>query len=176
MKDAFLTYSAISENSLSSLIPLSDALKKLKSKLKKGAELRKAAYAFSCYVQNLRALPNEVTLTEQLSLLFPIRTFLPMIPTRFPGIGTRDIWVLVVMAYYHAIQVATALKYPAIASLLFAIKRTEVILRIHNELYSINTRTSDVRKMWELEKAVAMMRLPVLYVVHYRFRYCILKE
>jgi hypothetical protein len=176
MKDAFLTYSTISENSLSSLIPLSDALKKLESELEEGAELRKAAYTFSCYVQNLRALPNEVTLTEQLSLLFPIRTFLPMISTRFLGIGTRDIWVLVVMAYYHAIQVATALKYPATASLLFAIKRTEVILRIHNELYSINTRTSDVRKMWELEKAVAMMRLPVLYVVHYRFRYCILKE
>jgi hypothetical protein len=72
--------------------------------------------------------------------------------------------------------VATALKYPATATLSFAIKRTEVILRIDNELYYINTRTSDVRKTWELEKAVAMMRLPVLYVVDYRFRYCVLKE
>jgi hypothetical protein len=96
MKDAFLTYSTIPENSLSSLI---DALKKLESEFEKGAELRKAAYTFSCYVQNLRDLPNEVTLAEQLSLLFPVRTFLPMISTRFLGIGTRDIWVIVVMAY-----------------------------------------------------------------------------
>ena len=138
--------------------------------------MRKAAHTFSCYVQNLRALPSEVTLAEHLSLLFPIRTFLPMISTRFLGIGTWDIWVLVVIAYYHAIQVATALKYPATATLLIAIKLTEVILRIDNELYSINTRTSDVRKTWKLEKPVAMMRLRVLYVVDYRFRYYVLKE
>ena len=71
---------------------------------------------------------------------------------------------------------ATALKYPATATLLIAIKLTEVILRIDNELYSINTRTSDVRKTWKLEKPVAMMRLRVFYVVDYRFRYYVLKE
>jgi len=121
-------------------------------------------------------LPTEATLAEQLSLLFPIRTFLPMIPSRFLGMGTRDVWALVVMAYFHIIQVATALKFPTTATSLFAIKRTEIILRIDNELHSINATTSDAGKAWELDKAMAMMRLPVLYVVDYRFRCCILKE
>jgi hypothetical protein len=176
MKDALLSYSTIPENSLSTLLPLSDALKKLESELEEGAELRKAAHTFSCYIQNLRDLPVEATLAEQLSLLFPIRTFLPMIPSRFLGMGTRDVWALVVMAYFHIIQVATALKFPTTATSLFAIKRTEIILRIDNELHSINATTSDAGKAWELDKAMAMMRLPVLYVVDYRFRCCILKE
>ncbi len=138
--------------------------------------MNKAAQTFSCYVQNLRDLPNEVTLEEQLSLLFRVRTFLPMIPSRFLGIGTRDIWVLVVMAYYHVVQVATAIKFPTTATLIFAIKRTEIILRIDNELCSINKITLDAGKARDLEQAISIMRLPVLYVVDYRFRCCVLKE
>jgi hypothetical protein len=83
--------------------------------------------------------------------------------------------VLVVVEYYHVIQAATALKFPEIATSLFAIKRTEIILRIENKLSSIGTISSDPRKVGKLEKAVPMIRLPVLYVVDYRFRYCVLK-
>jgi len=169
-------YSTIPDESLSTLEPLTEALLKLQSELVAGSELRKAAHTFSCYVQNLRDLPPESPLADQMSLLFPVRTFLPMVPSRFLGMGTRDIWALVIMAYFHVILVATALKFPETATSLFAIKRTEIILRIDNELHSINEKTSDAGKSWELEKGIAMMRLPMLYVVDYRFRYCVLKE
>lgn len=176
MKESLLLYSTIPDNSLFTLEPLHDALLKLQSELGAGSELGQAALTFSCYVQNLRDLPAESTLAEQLSLLFAVRTFLPMIPSRFLGMGTRDVWSLVIMAYFHVILVATAIKFPATAVLLFAIKRTEIILRIDNELHSINAITSDAGKVWELEKGMTMMRLPMLYVVDYRFRYCVLKE
>lgn len=176
MKESLLLYSTIPDQSLSTLEPLSEALLKLQSELEEGTELRKAAHTFSCYVQNLRDLPTESSLVDQMSLLFPVKTFLPMIPSRFLGVGTRDVWALVIMAYFHVILVATAIKFPATATTLFAIKRTEIILRIDNELHSINTNTSDAGKAWELEKGMAMMRLPMLYVVDYRFRYCVLKE
>jgi hypothetical protein len=176
MKESLLLYSTIPDASLSTLEPLSDALLKLQSELEDGTELKKAAHTFSCYVQNLRDLPSESPLANQMSLLFPVRTFLPMIPSKFLGMGTRDIWALVIMAYFHVILVATAIKFPDTATSLFAIKRTEIILRIDKELDSINTTTSDAGKAWELEKGMAMMRLPMLYVVEYRFRYCVLKE
>ncbi|PMD33347.1 hypothetical protein L207DRAFT_169919 [Hyaloscypha variabilis F] len=176
MKESLLMYSTISDESLSSLKPLSEALMKLQSELGDGTELRKAAHTFGVYVQNLRDLPPGSPLADQISLLFPVRTFLPMVPSRFLGMGTRDIWALVIMAYFHVILVATAAKFPETATSLFAVKRTEIILRIDNELHSINTKTSDAGKSWELEKGMAMMRLPMLYVVDYRFRYCVLKE
>ncbi len=176
MKESLLSYSTILDNSLSTLEPLSEALMKLQSELEPGSELGKAALTFSCYIQNLRDLPPDSSSAEQLSLLFTVRTFLPMIPSRFLGMGTRDIWALVIMAYFHVVLVATALKFPATATSIFAIKRTEIILRIDKELHSISTKTSDAGKSWELEKGMAMMRLPMLYVIDYRFRHCVLRE
>jgi hypothetical protein len=176
MKDSLISYSALPENSLSSLEPLTEALVKLQSELVDRTELGKAALTFSCFIQNLRDLPSEAPLAKQLEILFPVRTFLPMMPSKFLAMGTRDIWALVTMAYFHVILVAAAIKFPATATSLFAIKRTQIILRIDNELHSINATNLDPGKSWELEKGIAMMRLPMLYVVDYRFRHCILKE
>jgi hypothetical protein len=87
MKDALPLYNTIAENTLSSLVSLSDGLKKLESKLEEeNAELKKAAYTHSCHVQNLRGLLYEVILAEQLALLFSFRTFF----LRFP----LDLWEL----------------------------------------------------------------------------------
>ena len=99
-----------------------------------------------------------------------------MMPARFLGMGTRDVWALVIMAYYHVIMAATALKFPVQSTPIFAIKRTEIILRIDKDLRSISTSISDARKAWDLENGMAMMYLPMLYVVDYRFRHCVLKE
>jgi hypothetical protein len=99
-----------------------------------------------------------------------------MMPARLLGMGTRDVWALVIMAYYHVILVATALKFPVQSTPTFAIKRTEIILRIDKELHSISTSISDARKAWDLEKGMAMMHLPMLHVVDYRFQHCVLKE
>jgi hypothetical protein len=69
-----------------------------------------------------------------------------MMPARFLGMGTRDVWALVIMAYFHVILVATALKFPDTSTSTFAIKRTEIILRIDKELHSISTSTADEGK------------------------------
>jgi hypothetical protein len=98
MKESLAPYSTIPDNSLSTLEPLSEALKKMQNELAVGSEFWKAALTFSCYIQNLRDLPPEASLAEQLSLLFTVRTFLPMMHARFLGMGTRDVWALVIMA------------------------------------------------------------------------------
>lgn len=176
MRDSLLAYSALPDNTLSTLDPLSDAIQRLQSELVVGSELGNAARTFSVYIQNLQGLPPESPLSEQLSLLFTFRTFLPIIPSKFLGMGTRDVWVLVVVAYFNALQITTALKFPALAISVFAIKRTEHIVRIENEIHSMLTTAADPGKVWEIEKGLAMMRVPMLYVVDYRFRHCVLTQ
>jgi hypothetical protein len=176
MKESLLSYSTIPENSLSNFEPFLDALIELHKELEDRTELAKAALSYSCFIQNLRDFNPESPIAKQLELLHPVSSWLPTMPSKFLGIGTRDIWALVTMAYFNTVLVATAIKLPGIATPSFAIKRTEIILRIDTELHSINTTNSDAEKARQVRRAIALMRLPMLYVVDFRLRHCTLNE
>jgi len=161
MKDSLVAYATIPESYLESLEPLLDALNQLKNELedREHTELRKTIVSFLCYTENLRAFPPRSSVAKQLELVYPIRTWIPTMPSKFLGLGTREVWVLVTIAYFNITLLATAMKH-----------------RIDTELHSIHGKNSDPEKSRDLQKAIALMRLPMLYVVDYRFRHCILKE
>lgn len=92
-------------------------------------------------------------------------------PSSFLAMGLRDPWALLTMAYYHVVQVAAAGKLPAAATPLFAIKRTEIILRIDAELRALNSTNTDETKTAQLRKSEELMRIPLLYAIDYRLRH-----
>jgi hypothetical protein len=170
-KEVLLEYHTLSDTYLSSLVPLLDALVQLHDEVENQRELRTAAQTFQCFVQNLRLFPPDSSLAKQLEILHPVRTWLPLMPSSFLAMGTRDPWALLTMAYYHIVLVAAAIQLPAIESPVFAMKRTEIILRIDAELHDLNSTNTNERMALQLRKSEEMMRLPLMYVIDYRLRH-----
>lgn len=100
----------------------------------KRPEISAAVKGFVRTADNLLLLGDELTLEEQVKHVYPIRCWLVWLPTSFLEITQGDNWVLIILAYYSALTLATLPKFPAVNSRLSVKVRVETIFSIHERL------------------------------------------
>ncbi|KAK8205263.1 hypothetical protein M8818_004975 [Zalaria obscura] len=134
-------------------------------------ELLKAARAMSDFVRNLRLFPPGSSSVEQYRVFTAVKTWLPWMPAACLGLGTRDLPVMVTMAHYHALSIATESYLPAAASVLFLNKRTKIIARIYAEMRVMELADLTEQCQVRMKKALDLMIVPLLYALRYTIQH-----
>lgn len=164
-------YNNVSESDLLELTPFAASLTKVQLFVGGAPELLKAARAMSDFVRNLRLFPPGSSSVEQYRVFTAVKTWLPWMPAACLGLGTRDLPVMVTMAHYHALSIATESYLPAAASVLFLNKRTKIIARIYAEMRVMELADLTEQCQVRMKKALDLMIVPLLYALRYTIQH-----
>lgn len=168
-----VAYLSISEEDLMQMKPLITNLSALGKQFQVNSEPCAAAHALLAFVHNVRLLANRSpSFQQQAECLAEIKTWLPWMPRAITGMENRDISVMVIMAYFHAVAIAAGGYLPDVKAAIFLHKRGEIIGNIWNELlHKEATQTDNPAELSRTQEAISMVVVPLVYAVRHRMRH-----
>lgn len=164
----FIVSITTSDEDLHETKPLATALAKFTVRFRDQPELCKAVRALLDFVRNLRLLPAGSSTVEQYRVLASVRSWLSWCPTAILGLGTRQLPILTVMAFYHAVLLAAESYLPATSTVLFAHRLTDIIGDIHSEILRVEEACTSEHRTDEIRETLEDVAIPLLYAVRYR--------
>ena len=172
-KRLMVAYLSLDEDDLIQMKPLVKKLNELVLRLEPGSEACEAAQELLSFVHNTRLVSSPLrSFAEQTRVLRQIQTWIPWCPDLPKSLQSRNVQILTVMAYYHAVTVASESYLPDATRALFLSKRCEVIGNIWNELLRLEQSEEfnpDERR--EISAAIDMTVVPLVYAVRYRLKH-----
>lgn len=134
------------------------------------SESRNAIHGLITYISNLR-LARGSSLEQQADILYDIKCWLKLMPEAPMNLGARDIPTLLIMAYYHAVAIASEPYLPSACRGFFLHRKPEVIGYIWSELLMREQEllSEEPASAALLAEAIDIAVVPMMYAVRYRF-------
>ena len=122
-----VAYLSATEDDLDQMRPLVKGLTDFLSRLEKGSETWEATHELLNFVHNTRLVAGQqLSFEQQAKVLRPISSWLPYCPHTPKGLETRDLHILTIMAFFHALAIASETFLPDATRAMFLHKRCEV--------------------------------------------------
>ena len=168
-----VAYLSLNEDELVQMKPLVKNLNELVLRLEPGSEPLAAAQELLNFVHNTRLVSTQLpSFAQQARLLRPIRTWIQWCPRAPNGLQSRDLQILTIMAYYHAVAIASESYLPDATRAIFLSKRCEVIGNIWSELLRLEESEGlDPDNRQEISETIDMIVVPLVYAVRYRLKH-----
>ena len=147
--------------------PVSCSLEQVRAQLYDQPELLRVIQELINFVHNIRLAPPGPATVDQFRALFPLRSWLPWMPTSFLKMGLNDPMVLIVLAHFHAVNLAIGPLLPAVSKAFFVDHRANTILCIDERL---RTRESCESAGLDMTTMDNLMRVPRAYAYTHNMR------
>jgi hypothetical protein len=172
-KRLMVAYLSLDENDLIQMRPLAKKLNELVLRLEPDSEALEAAQELLSFVHNTRLVSSPLrSFAQQTRVLRQIQTWIPWCPDLPKGLQSRNIEILTIMAYYHAVAVASESYLPDATRAMFLSKRCEVIGNIWSELLRLEqSEEFSTEERLEISEAIDMIVVPLVYAVRYRLKH-----